>query len=1212
MKTKMLNYLQRNLIAKLLVLVLFLSINAGLIVAIKTFVDNRETPIANHISAKPKSFDYDSIKRDFESIGGEISTYDSEEEYLKAELEKEKRYKRQVETFADETFNPVVQEIVVIENLTGDVLPNALVRIDGVPRFTGRDGKIKTTIDKPTVELIVEVDGYNPEIFYPDINGSTITVRMRKPSDELEIFAVMLHYDGDTVNLLTQDYGVDKDAEYDKVYANLQIVANRDANQYMILQNGSVVLENDTGIFENIDIENTFAVGDDISVQFLYDGIYSKEIKTKLEIVDTHDINLEQIVLQDASFLETVGFYLDDPILGSVLFGFLEVLNQIFASSKKGQGTSDKNFEFVYDNRNKTFKVALGVRFDIGKVGTVNDDRKETLATYDSFKRSMKTSKSRWEKGDFASLKTALHNSVKPKQKKETNFTISKIKSLRVEWEFYGFLEFKYSNDVGKYIFNEASLGLSLTISFKIGTQVVVWIIPFYIYLELGGGFNVEISISNKLNLAIKLIFNLFAKVGAGIGLESLAYVGVWGKFQANAEFGLSTGDGFYTKGWGDLIGGVEARFLMFNESWQFWNSPSMEWWDTTKNKFDISSNTKVDKLSTSVVEPTKLQKSSNAIYQNSYTDIRPQALQIGDQTLLVWVDSDNSKDELNSTGLMYSVLENDTWSIPQKVYDDNRADFYPSLQLYNNEAYLVWHKVNQKITKRDTIESISNASDIMFSKFDTSNNSFEKPTQITHDDGMQSLPQIALDPSGQNPLTVLWLENSENDIFGNTGINSIQYSTFENNNWSSAKTILESDTPVTSYTSAYANNALQVATAISNDSNILEVSNSDIYLASTNKDVINLTNSDSLSTSPQFVVTNDRVQLLYYNNGILSYDILQQQETIILENTEEKEVSPNFVAISNGTSVNILYPSQDENSITQLNKIVYDSNAKRWVDSIQVTNSTLDIDQFTGIITDSGKLLSIYSQIDRDDDGKIITSTLNFDIDKTADYDLILRDIYYDEVFQTGQNSIYLDIANVGSKAFDTISVDINNITQVINLDEILLPMQSTIVEVLFDYKGEERIKIVAKIYGNIDCDYDNNEKVISTQYVSYDMNIDKVQVDEHTDRFRISISNLSHISDNIRILVKDQLDGSIVYTISEYVAVETQGKISFELILDYKELNIVGQSRLCFVIDSQHTQFSIQYDYVIVDGYTPPDNSQYDLYAKYNHLLNIAKGVS
>ena len=71
-------------------------------------------------------------------------------------------------------------------------------------------------------------------------------------------------------------------------------------------------------------------------------------------------------------------------------------------------------------------------------------------------------------------------------------------------------------------------------------------------------------------------------------------------------------------------------------------------------------------------------------------------------------------------------------------------------------------------------------------------------------------------------------------------------------------------------------------------------------------------------------------------------------------------------------------------------------------------------------------------------------------------------------------------------------------------------------------------------------------------------------------------------------------------------------QGKISFELIINYKGLNIVGQSRLCFVIDSQHTQFSIQYDYVIVDGYTPLDNSQYDLYAKYNHLLNIAKGVS
>ena len=43
--------------------------------------------------------------------------------------------------------------------------------------------------------------------------------------------------------------------------------------------------------------------------------------------------------------------------------------------------------------------------------------------------------------------------------------------------------------------------------------------------------------------------------------------------------------------------------------------------------------------------------------------------------------------------------------------------------------------------------------------------------------------------------------------------------------------------------------------------------------------------------------------------------------------------------------------------------------------------------------------------------------------------------------------------------------------------------------------------------------------------------MNIDKTQVDEYTDRFRISISNVSNISDKIRILVKDQLDGSVIY---------------------------------------------------------------------------------
>lgn len=48
-----------------------------------------------------------------------------------------------------------------------------------------------------------------------------------------------------------------------------------------------------------------------------------------------------------------------------------------------------------------------------------------------------------------------------------------------------------------------------------------------------------------------------------------------------------------------------------------------------------------------------------------------------------------------------------------------------------------------------------------------------------------------------------------------------------------------------------------------------------------------------------------------------------------------------------------------------------------------------------------------------------------------------------------------------------------------------------------------------------------------------------------------------------------------------------------------------------IMFDHSNEKTQIFEAYDYVFVDGYIPPDTSKYDLYIKYNQVMNIARGV-
>lgn len=256
-------YFVKHIVTIALVFFITLSSSTGLIGAVSEQSKSSETPIVDYTQ---NSEDYNinsdqiakeqllSLQKDVEAVGGYVETYDN--------------YSSSISTVSQETFNSgfetLYQTITVMSTPTGNPelgnyqksvpLKNALVRIDGIPRWTGASGKLTVPMNREYVELYVEKEGYNPYIEIIQATGEEKVVYLKKPGDDIEIYSAMLSYAGEDFNVLTQPCFINDDI-IDVHYSELTISANVDADEYYILVNGSQYYYSDEPTFYDLQFD---------------------------------------------------------------------------------------------------------------------------------------------------------------------------------------------------------------------------------------------------------------------------------------------------------------------------------------------------------------------------------------------------------------------------------------------------------------------------------------------------------------------------------------------------------------------------------------------------------------------------------------------------------------------------------------------------------------------------------------------------------------------------------------------------------------------------------------------------------------------------------------------------------------------------------------------------------------------------------------------
>ncbi len=1030
---------------------------------------------------------------------------------------------------------PIWHTFTVRDKKTGAPISGAVIVIDGVPRFSDINGQIQVKIMSDVVELKVEKNGYNPYVEYYDVytaneNGTKEkVVYIKQPSDDLEIELAIVDYYGENANVLEQDYTFDM-YESEGYYFDLHVYANT-ADTYYLYINRELYKTSYDGLFKNIPVNklNKYDSRERnvVEIEVEKSGIKSKKIQ----------LNLDSTILKDVPFDDyfnlSFNTNLEIPVgSGVIKINLLQVLRACLDISTNKLSMSGAGFQFVHDNIKGTYKIAMGVDLQFDP-----SDKFNNMQMYKLFKYNY----------DNAMNNETLINGFKQifKMVKQNqpmlDFSLPYIKVISNLYLF-GYIEFSDKVFTGEVPADKGIVTGGFSIDFDLGFEVTrhfmapVVHIPIYICFGGGIGFGLHYDYNKYEELKHKLdfIFKVFVTGGFGVGIKGILSAGFYGKLESSIIVDCLNGNPAYVENkayFGVLftVVGIDVDFVIF-----------------PKEKILAA------KLNEIVNSKTKNMpnNSSNSL------DTRLKSVYIDNQKLSVWVERDISRDEFNKSKLKYSY-----GNIEGSVLDDGKTDYYPEIMEVDGEIYLVWQKSTEKFIGNNNIPYIFRNSQINIAKFDKINNKFDLIKNFKLD-SMSTLPKIVKGSTTGN-FSISWMNNTENNPFGDSGINRIYTATMINGSWSEPSILFETDKPIGSYDVAYINNKIYLTCSVDMDKDLSTIEDSDIYFGSANE-ISNISNDQIRQDTPEFGIVNNQYVLYYKQNNSIWMSKLDGSDSQLIIN------SSNILGdyyIVNGTDGQILYSQQDEDK-TNLYLAKYNAKNDSWTNKIKIASDyqyvSVDACINNGNIEFGGVTFEI-----SDDNNKMIISEIKNEVVELHT-DIVLLNAYMLNSLKIGKNEIFVSIKNAGAEIISEFDYNVNGIVDKILLEEPLMPEEERLVKICVNFESLSNGLNINLIMPN-DFDLTNNGVYLKTDYAVFDMEALQSVIDGK-EYINLTIENLGIKSENISIIVKKS-NGDIIYTSEEFV-IDINEPICKAIDIDYSKYGCKVDEKLSLEVICDNKQ--------------------------------------
>lgn len=508
----------------------------------------------------------------------------------------------------------------------------------------------------------------------------------------------------------------------------------------------------------------------------------------------------------------------------------------------------------------------------------------------------------------------------------------------------------------------------------------------------------------------------------------------------------------------------------------------------------------------------------------NIYPYAEPQLVKLADgNELLLWIDNDNLRSDINCTVLKYSINNGVEWSEPADIYNNGTADFSPKLAVTDSGVVLVWQKANNVLADSITLPEMAKNIDIYYSDFDGTK--WSTPINLSDtEDTYEFAPDIAVNG---DEITVAWITNSDNDYFAFSGTNTIYTKVF-NGTWGENTVVAEELGSVANLNVSYIDGKAAVTYTEDTDNNA-ETSD-DVELFEIYEGQLTQITDDEVTdygltkTSDGYYWIHDNQLWERNSNGVelIEIPILP----VYLNNAK---------ILTNGTDKVIVYEQADEYS-SDLYAMYYDGDDKIWGEPIRLTEDNKKIRETSGYLTTDGALRLAFGQADIDETAEDIYGKCNLmlaNITEKCDVSVISANCVYNEYVSGEVATVYVNVKNNSSSKISKFNIKITAENEPLisqNVEKELLSGETQSIEIPYTLPND----LINKIYKVTVTPAEKTDDDLSDNEATFEMGFADIKVDTSVNNKTIT-ANVSNIgcknAENV-VCTLSKADGDIIET--------------------------------------------------------------------------------
>ena len=474
--------------------------------------------------------------------------------------------------------------------------------------------------------------------------------------------------------------------------------------------------------------------------------------------------------------------------------------------------------------------------------------------------------------------------------------------------------------------------------SVTLSHQFFVGVVPVTVKIKAGasveGNFDMSWvkggSSGFANNTVLELTIEPYFKPYAGIGVDKVANVGVYGSLAMPIKITLMSPDknakgvnSVDIKGEAGLRANVlwlTYNYTIFKGSRNLYTKPQSTMTATIDSRIDVLNS--IAYAAQSQQEPIEeildidnyniVKESASAEFTNSNNGLiagnmsqfsTSDILTSGDMTILATVNTDESRGINNQSYIVTSVYRDGEWSAPERINDSVYSELAPKLYKSGDDIFLIYQQATKEFTDDAANSEITDNIGIAVSKFNPDTMKFENTNMIYSKEGYSFAPKT-------DGNLAVWVNNEDGNPFGNTDNNSIVIYDGENVTEVKPKigNVLSADVGKLSDNS-------YIAYTVDKDGDLTTTDDIQLYITSSDGSKTNLVAEGDIDS----IAFSDKKygMLLWSNGGKLSYLNSENTDSVI---STDKVVGNCFGVLDDNTIYYFDSVNQSESGLYVMN----------------------------------------------------------------------------------------------------------------------------------------------------------------------------------------------------------------------------------------------------------------------------------------------------